>query len=87
MADQENKETKTNEPEQEQKPEPESKQLETENKPIETETGKQVDLMTEMKNMKQSLIDYIDLKFANAPIANEKPKEPESDEKKELPVW
>lgn len=87
MADTENKETKQ---EPEQKAEPEQKQdktVETESKPAETETGNQVDLLKEFKSLKQELIDYVDLKFANAPIAKDEPAKDEEPKEKKLPVW
>lgn len=84
MVDKEPKDKDESEPEKTEQPkqEPEQKQEQDKSNPVETQTGVVNDLMNKVASLKQEIIDYIDLKFANAPIAKVEKTEPT---KKELP--
>lgn len=80
-------ESKQEEKQEESKVE-ESTPQETNANPQPSENGSLNEVIKKVASLKQELIDYIDLKFNNVPIAKvDKDKNTTEEEKKELPVW
>lgn len=88
MENKEKQEDNSKEEQEEQKQEKaeEQKPQETNANPQPSENGVLNEVVTKMASLKQELIDYIDLKFNNVPIAKVEPKEDDTI-KKELPKW
>lgn len=79
------KEDKKVEESQESKKDEQPKENTVDAKPNETQNSVNTDILNKLNSVRQELIDYIDLKFASAPIA--KVEKVESKEEKKLPVW
>lgn len=88
MEDKEKQESNSKE-EQEEKQEDKKVEepQETNANPQPSENGVLNEVVTKMASLKQELIDYIDLKFNNVPIAKVEQKEDDTTTKKELPEW